>query len=76
MKTILAGITHILVYLDDILTTEASHKEHVSNLKKVLSQLQQAGLRLHKDKCKFMVSSVKYLGHIIDANGLHQHLIN
>ena len=43
----------------------------MSNLKEVLSRLQEAGLRLCKDKCEFMVSSVKYLGHIIDANGLH-----
>ena len=72
METILAGIPRVLAYLDDILITGASQEEdHVSNLKEVLSQLQQAGLRLHKDKCEFMVSSVKYLGHIIDANGLH-----
>ena len=71
METVLAGIPRVLVYLDDILVTGASHEEHVSNLKEVLSRLQQAGLRLRKDKCEFMVSSVKYLGHIIDANGLH-----
>ena len=29
------------------------------------------GLRLHKDKCEFMVPVVKYLGHVIDAKGLH-----
>ena len=71
METILAGIPRVLVYLDDILITGSSQEEHVSNLKEVLSRLQQAGLRLRKDKCEFMVSSVKYLGHIIDANGLH-----
>ena len=71
METILAGITRVLVYLDDIFITGSSQEEHVSNLKEVLSRLQQAGLCLRKDKCKFMVSSVQYLGHIIDANGLH-----
>ena len=71
METILAGVPRVLVYLDDILVTGASQEEHMSNLKEVLSRLQEAGLRLRKDKCEFMVSSVKYLGHIIDANGLH-----
>ena len=71
METILAGVPRVLVYLDDILVTGASQEEHMSNLKEVLSRLQKAGLRLRKDKCEFMVSSVKYLGHIIDANGLH-----
>ena len=72
METILAGMPQVLVYLDDdILITGSSQEEHVSNLKEVLSRLQQAGLCLCKDKCEFMVSSVKYLGHILDANGLH-----
>ena len=71
METILAGIPRVLVYLDDILVTGSSQEEHVSNVKEVLSTLQQAGLRLRKNKCEFMVCSVKYLGHIIDANGLH-----
>ena len=34
----------------------------MSNLKEVLSQQQGAGLHFCKDKCEFMVSSVKYLG--------------
>ena len=71
METILAGIPRVLVYLDDILVTGSSQEEHMSNLKEVLSRLQEAGLRLRKDRCEFMVSSVKYLGHIIDANELH-----
>ena len=71
MKTVLAGIPRVLVYLDDILITEASQEGHVSNLKEVLSRLQQTGFHLRKDKCEFMISSVKYLGHIIDAIWLH-----
>ena len=71
METVLAGVPRVLVYLDDILVTGASQEEHMSNLKEVLSRLQEAGLHLRKDKCEFMISSVIYLGHIIDANGLH-----
>ena len=48
VEIILAGIPQVLVCLDDILVTGASHKEHVSNLKEILSQLQQAGLCFHK----------------------------
>ena len=57
METILTGTPRVLVYLEDILITGSSQEEHVSNLKEVLSRLQQAGLRLRKDKCKFMVST-------------------
>ena len=37
----------------------------------VLERLQKAGLRARKEKCHFFVSSVTYLGHKIDAEGLH-----
>ena len=60
--------SQVLVYLDDILVTGASQEEHMSNLKKVLSLLREAGLRLYKGKCEFMVSSVKYLGHVIQSS--------
>lgn len=71
METLLQGIPRVIVYLDDILITGASQEEHMANLKLVLTRLQEAGLRLRKDKCEFMVPTVKYLGHIIDATGLH-----
>ena len=71
METLLQGIPRVLVYLDDILVTGTSTEEHMSNLKVVLSRLQEAGLRLRKDKCEFMVPAVQYLGHVIDASGLH-----
>ena len=32
--------------------------------------LSEAGLRLNKHKCKFMVSTVEFLGHLVDAQGL------
>ena len=71
MESLLQGIPRVLVYLDDILITGASQEEHMANLKGVLSRLNKAGPRLHKDKCEFMVPVVKYLGHVIDAKGLH-----
>ena len=40
-------------------------------LEEVLKRLKTAGLRLRKEKCVFMAPSVAYLGHKIDAQGLH-----
>ena len=37
----------------------------------VLERLLNAGFRLNKAKCKFFQSSVVYLGHVIDGEGLH-----
>ena len=37
----------------------------------MFDRLEKAGLRVRRDKCKFMVDSVTYLGHQIDPKGLH-----
>ena len=71
MDSILQGIPQVLCYLDDILITGANREEHLRNLEKVLSRLQEYGVRVNANKCVFLQSSVEYLGHTIDAEGLH-----
>ena len=71
MENLLQGIPNVIVYIDDILVTGASEEEHLAVLSKVLSRLEEAGLRLKKRKCVFMATSVTFLGHKIDAQGLH-----
>ena len=36
-----------------------------------MHRLETAGFRLNKAKCAFLQSSIHYLGHVIDADGLH-----
>ena len=71
MESLLQGIPHVTVYLDDILISGKREAAHLQSLEEVLKRLMTAGLRVKKNKCKFMVSSVAYLGHVIDAQGLH-----
>ena len=72
MELLLQGIPGVVVYLDDILITGKTKSEHVKALlDEVLSQLEKAGLRHQKKKCVFMATEVGYLGHRIDAEGLH-----
>ena len=71
MELLLQGIPGVVVYLDDILITGKTKSEHVKALDEVLSRLEKAGLRLQKRKCVFMATEVDYLGHRIDAEGLH-----
>ena len=71
MESLLQGIPRVVVYPDDILITGGTHEEYKSHLKEVLRQLQTAELRLQQSKCTFMAKSVQYLGHIVDAEGLH-----
>ncbi|KAL3969328.1 DNA (cytosine-5)-methyltransferase 3B [Sarotherodon galilaeus] len=68
---ILSGLPGVQCYLDDILCTGADDEEHLRNLDATLQRLKEYGLRVRKEKCDFFQSSVEYLGHVIDANGLH-----
>lgn len=67
----LKDIPRVMVYIDDILITSDTEAEHLQTLDAVLSKLSTAGVRAQKEKCIFMAPSVAYLGHVINATGLH-----
>eukprot|EP00731_Ephydatia_muelleri_P008944 Em0004g1282a len=71
MNSVLQGIPKVIVYIDDILITGSTDKEHLETLEKVLYKLKEAGIHLNKDKCFFLQESVVYLGYKIDKNGIH-----
>lgn len=71
MDQILTGLPGVQCYLDDILCTGANDEEHLPNLDAMLQRLEEYRLRVRKDKCEFFKPSVEYLGHAIDAEGLH-----
>ena len=71
MNSLLQDIPETVVYLDDILITGRSMREHLQNLDKTLERLSKAGLRLRLEKCAFMQKEVNYLGHRIDATRLY-----
>ena len=60
-----------VIYIDDILVTDADNELHLQNLSIVSERLQRHGIRLKKSKCHFMANSAEYLGHQINAEGLH-----
>ncbi|GFX85780.1 retrovirus-related Pol polyprotein from transposon 412 [Trichonephila clavipes] len=45
-------------------------EEHLQDIRKVLSKLSDANLKLNPSKCKFFQKEVNYLGHIISAEGV------
>ncbi|VUZ49358.1 unnamed protein product [Hymenolepis diminuta] len=63
--------TQCQVYLDDVIIFSRSVTEHIARLEALFNRLRQAGLRLNPKKCKFMQTTVAYLGHIISKDGVH-----
>ena len=52
MDVILQGLPGVICYIDDILITGSSDKEHLANLEEVLKRLQYHGVKLKSSKCK------------------------
>ena len=71
MESMLGGIPNVSVYTDDILVFTGCSCNHLITLDEVLIRLKAAGVKLKRNKCAFMLSRVKYLGHFISAEGLH-----
>ena len=73
MNSVLAGVLGdgIFVYLDDIIVATRTFEEHMEKLDILLSKLNAAGLAIKLSKCKFCYSEITFLGHKLDAEGIH-----
>nr|VZI44728.1 unnamed protein product [Spirometra erinaceieuropaei] len=67
---LLRGLSFTYVYIDDILVASSSAEEHASHLRQIFDLFQQHGLQLNVDECIFGVSSLEFLGHHVDKNGI------
>ena len=63
-------LNQCLLYLDDIIIFSKSFNEHIERLKAVFQRLREAKLKLKPSKCSFLQKQVKYLGHIVSAEGI------
>ena len=59
-----------LLYLDDIVVFSKSVGDHIVRLRAVFEKLRKAGLKLKPKKCELFKTRLKYLGHIVSAQGI------
>ncbi|XP_046959671.1 uncharacterized protein K02A2.6-like [Vanessa cardui] len=71
MSTAFADKEGVACLLDDIAIMGRNEEEHEQRLYEVLDKLHDMGFRLNVSKCIFAAESITFLGHMIDANGLH-----
>ena len=70
MSDILNDLEGVVCMMDDVLVHGRTAEEHDQRLDKVLQRLQEAGLTLNEQKCHFSQSQVKFLGQVVDRDGI------
>ena len=55
---------------DDIIVYAKTPDEHDHILERVLTRFSDAGLTLNRDKCKFKVTELVFVGHMLLAGGI------
>ena len=70
MDRILAGLTYVFVYLDDILMASKSAEDHRRHLDEVCQILADNGLIVNEEKCELGVTELDFLGHRVTTSGI------
>ncbi|XP_045458516.1 uncharacterized protein K02A2.6-like [Melitaea cinxia] len=70
LKQFLEDLDGVENYIDDIIVWGETKEIHDNRLKALLDRARQINLKFNKDKCRFFVEEVKYLGHVFNVNGM------
>ena len=60
----------VQVYLDDIIIYSETWEEHLEHIKQVFQRLEDAGLKMGKEKCFFALKELEFVGHRISREGI------
>jgi hypothetical protein len=70
MDKLFGHLPFVFTYLDDHLNASRTLEEHLLHLQQFFQVLQENGLTISPAKCVFAVSSLKFLGHMVDEAGI------
>lgn len=72
INTVLSGLKwqSCLVYLDDVVVFSSTFEQHMQRLRAVLDAIRTAGLTIKPEKCHFGFRELRFLGHIVSAEGV------
>ena len=69
-KYALANIPYTAVKVDDFLISGKTDADHLENIENVFRVLKEVGATVNKKKCMFFVKEIKYVGFVINKNGI------
>ena len=69
---VLVGLMYVAVelYIDDLLVFGRTWEEYMTNLDAVFARLAARGITVNPHKCRLGLTSVEYVGYVIDNNGI------
>ena len=70
IKEMFSDIPRVENWIDDIMLSGRTQKEHDEILNKTLNRAKERNLTLKKKKCEFSQKEIKYIGHIISKEGI------
>ena len=72
MEIAMKGLTRqsLMIYLDDIIVFSQTEVQHIERLTQVFERLREANLKIKVNKSSLFQKQVKYLGHVISAEGI------
>ncbi|MGL6130107.1 MAG: reverse transcriptase family protein [Fusobacteriaceae bacterium] len=76
IESIFHDTTFVKIFLDDILIFSKSINEHAEHLEEVLKILKEESISINFNKSKFASREVKYLGLIVNADGIKPDISN
>ena len=71
MDQVLRGLDFCYNFIDDVLVASHSPEEHKQHLRQIFECLRDYGIIINPQKCVFSTSSVEFLGHLVDSDGIH-----
>jgi hypothetical protein len=63
--------TFVMAYLDDLVVFSRNMEEHMDHVRQTLAVLSRHGVKLKLSKCQFGMNRIRYLGHVLDGDGVH-----
>ena len=72
MAKVLEGLIgkFVFCFMDDVIVFSHTFAEHLDHLRAVFERIRAAHLTLKPEKCVFATSEVKFLGHVVTAEGV------
>lgn len=69
----LHGCKGVRNIFDDIVVHGSTKEEHDENLEGLLIRLREKGLTLNREKCKFHLDQLEFMGHLLSSKGISPH---